>query len=179
MHEVAHLSIAEHAYFSFYVRGVSRSLTHELVRHRHFSYSQLSQRYVDSSDMDWVCPIEYLGDESAQFMVGDQFRLAVNAYEDLVTYTARKLLNVDMSAADARKRARQSARSVLPNCAETRVVLSGNPRAWIEAMGKRYDPHAEPEIRRLFGGYLLPILKTEAPALFGPFDLPEEDETWR
>src|SRR5262249_29348522 len=49
-------SVLEHGVWSFVVTGVSRSFTHELIRHRHFSYSQLSQRYVDESDSDYVEP---------------------------------------------------------------------------------------------------------------------------
>lgn len=49
-----HGSVLEHAVWTFLFEGVSRALTHELVRHRHFSYSQLSQRYVDESDVAFV-----------------------------------------------------------------------------------------------------------------------------
>src|SRR5205823_12270894 len=54
--QVGHGSVLEHAVWSFLVTGVSRSFTHELIRHRHFSYSQLSQRYVDESESDFIEP---------------------------------------------------------------------------------------------------------------------------
>src|SRR5947208_14048348 len=60
--EVGHGSVLEHSVWSFLVTGVSRSFTHELVRHRHFSYSQLSQRYVNESDSDFIEPDVIAGD---------------------------------------------------------------------------------------------------------------------
>jgi len=60
--EVGHGSVLEHAVWSFLITGVSRSFTHELVRHRHFSYSQLSQRYVNESDSDFIEPDVIAGD---------------------------------------------------------------------------------------------------------------------
>ena len=54
--DVGHFSVLEHASVSFYITGISRSCTHELIRHRHFSYSQLSQRYVPEHDSQVVVP---------------------------------------------------------------------------------------------------------------------------
>ncbi len=54
--DVGHFSVLEHASVSFYITGISRSCTHELIRHRHFSYSQLSQRYVPEHDHRSYCP---------------------------------------------------------------------------------------------------------------------------
>lgn len=165
----AHYSVAEHAILAFHIAGVSRSLTHELVRHRHFGYSQLSQRYVDSAEMDWVCPIEFLDDEAMRWDVQEVWDRALVTYGVLVRRKMEQLAAEGVTGTEARKRARQAARAVLPNCAETRLVVSGNPRAWREAMEKRSSPGAEPEIRRLFAEHLLPILKTEAPFLFADY----------
>mgnify|MGYP000577808351 CR=1 FL=1 len=75
-----HFSVLEHSSISFYIEGVSRSLTHEFVRHRHFSYSQLSQRYVDSSDVAFVLPPDFEGDAIAT----DAFRQ--DMADDLAAY---------------------------------------------------------------------------------------------
>jgi thymidylate synthase (FAD) len=166
VHSAEHFSVIEHASAAFYITGVSRSLTHELVRHRQLSYSQLSQRYVDSSEIDWVCPIEYLADPNAQEVLATQFDLARESYQALTEYGMRKLAEQGVVGTEARKRARQSARAVLPNATETRLVISGNHRAWLEALGKRWAPGAEPEIRRLFGEYLLPRLTELAPHIY-------------
>jgi thymidylate synthase (FAD) len=172
VHSAEHYSVIEHASAAFYITGVSRSLTHELVRHRHFGISQLSQRYVPSEEIDWVCPIEYLDDPKAQEVVDTHFDMAKESYEALVRHKFEELLPTDRMTTqaertEARKRARQSARSVLPNATETRLVVSGNHRTWLEAMAKRTGAGAEPEIRRLFGEYLLPRLRELAPLIYG------------
>lgn len=151
--EQAHWSIAEHASATFYITGVSRALTHELIRHRHLSYSQLSQRFVDESDGNIVLPPA----------VRKAFKEAQEEGVELPMVDA--LLDADVAQGEAyfaivhaldelgysRKQAREAARAVLPNMQETRIVVSGNLRAWHEVVGRRTAPDADAEIQEVMG----------------------------
>ena len=83
--DVGHGSVLEHGVWSFVVTGVSRSFTHELIRHRHFSYSQLSQRYVDESDSDYVEPDVIAADPELHKVWSEAVNAARSAYVLLVT----------------------------------------------------------------------------------------------
>jgi thymidylate synthase (FAD) len=164
--KVKHGSVLEHAVWSFLFEGVSRALTHELVRHRAgLGYSQLSQRYVDESEIAFVLPPE-IEDGSEAFEV---WRAACE--HSLVAY--RQLLG-DLTerigdsgpATMRKKRARQAARAVLPNSAETKIVVTGNARAWRHFIEMRGSASAEVEIRRLAVA-VLRVLHDEAPNIFG------------
>src|SRR5215467_9387042 len=117
-----HGSVLEHANYSVLLEGVSRSLTHELVRHRAgFAYSQLSQRYVDESEANFVVPPAVIGDESLESAWREQVEQAQRAYVSLV----EKLMERYGWVADKvhrRKMAREAARAVLPNATETKIV---------------------------------------------------------
>src|SRR4051795_7622645 len=127
--EVGHLSVLEHATVTLYVSGVSRSVTHELIRHRHFSYSQLSQRYVPERDAAVVEPDVIAEDPDLQekFLAATDAALA--AYAELLEGLEKRFADVP-NATLRRKQARQAARAVLPNATETRIVVTGNYRAW-------------------------------------------------
>jgi len=146
--EVGHLSVLEHGTVSMYLTGVSRSLTHELIRHRHFSYSQLSQRYVPEGDAAFVEPAVIAEDPELheRFLAATDAALA--AYDDLLTGLEQRFADVP-NATLRRKQARQAARSVLPNAVETRIVVTGNYRAWRHFVAMRASEHADVEIREL------------------------------
>lgn len=138
-----HFSVLEHANITFYITGVSRSLTHELIRHRHFSYSELSQRFVNVEDAAFVLAPALENEDQAQTMqelatVGYHMK---QAYKTLVTRLEAR--------GKPRKQAREAARCVMPNMTETRIVMTGNIRAWREFLAKRGTEHADAEIRRL------------------------------
>src|SRR5436190_9227306 len=82
--EVGHLSVLEHGSVSFYLTGVSRSLTHELIRHRHFSYSQLSQRYVPERDAAMVEPEVIASDPELHELFAEASAAALASYEKLL-----------------------------------------------------------------------------------------------
>lgn len=214
--EVGHGSVTEHAVWSLIVTGVSRSLSHELVRHRHVSPSQLSQRYVDSSDVAFVVPpelkeevelaLDYLNmkkwapsimkwleiefedlDEKqkelglkklhSMTMAGlewlDCLELCQQTYTSLAEYLLKKnhpeeITDQEQKTA-ARKIARQTARSVLPNCAETKLFLTGNARAWRNFLELRASRHADSEIRVL-ANKVYEVLLKESPNLFGDYE---------
>ncbi len=146
--EVGHLSVLEHGSVTVYLTGISRSLTHELIRHRHFSYSQLSQRYVPERDAAFVEP-EVIGSDPElheKFMAASDAALA--AYTELLEGLEKKFADVE-NATLRRKQARQAARAVLPNATETRIVVTGNYRAWRHFIAMRASEHADVEIREL------------------------------
>src|SRR5206468_714057 len=111
--EVGHGSVLEHGVWSFLVTGVSRSFTHELIRHRHFSYSQLSQRYVDESDSDFVEPDVIASDPALHAEWVGAVESARRAYDRLVAGLQERFSDVPDKTL-RRKLARQAARSVLP-----------------------------------------------------------------
>jgi thymidylate synthase (FAD) len=146
--EVGHLSVLEHGTVSMYLTGVSRSLTHELVRHRHFSYSQLSQRYVPEQAAAVVEPAVIAGDPELHERFVTATDAAVAAYTELLDGLERRFADVP-NATLRRKQARQAARSVLPNATETRIVVTGNYRAWRHFVAMRASEHADVEIREV------------------------------
>jgi thymidylate synthase (FAD) len=155
--ELQHHSVLAHGSVTFYIEGVSRSLTHELIRSRFLAFSQLSQRYVDSSEMDWVCPPQYLSDLISQEILSEMWNDALTRYDTLVKGT--------LVGGASRKRARESARAVLPNMCETKIVVTGNHRAWRDFIAQRNTLAADLEIHRL-AGILLEKLTDLAPATY-------------
>jgi thymidylate synthase (FAD) len=168
--EVGHGSVLEHAVWNFIFCGVSRSLTHELIRHRAgFGYSQLSQRYVDESVAEYVEPDCIAENSELHNLWLDAVTHAHQAYIQLVEKLAAQFKD-EPDRTLRRKLARQAARSVLPNATETKIFVSANARAlrhFIELRGSR---HAEVEIRKL-AVKVLEIMKIEAPHIFGDYQL--------
>jgi thymidylate synthase (FAD) len=167
--EVGHLSVLEHGVVSFYLTGVSRSLTHELIRHRHFSYSQLSQRYVPERDAAMVEPEVVAADPELHAKFVAAAEASVAAYNELLAGLEKKFADVP-SATLRRKQARQAARAVLPNATETRVVVTGNYRAWRHFIAMRAVEHADVEIRALAVECLRQLQKA-APNVFSDFEI--------
>jgi thymidylate synthase (FAD) len=161
--------------FTFLFEGISRALTHELVRHRAgFAYSQLSQRYVDESNISFILPPEI--DEGTP-----AFDIWKAACQDSLDYYRKLLAQVSEQVADEpsatmrRKRARQAARAVLPNSAETKIVATANIRAWRHFIELRASPAADAEIRKLAVATLR-ILQGEAPDIFNDFVITPHDD---
>ena len=144
-----HGSVLEHANYSLLFEGVSRSLTHELVRHRAgFAYSQLSQRYVDEKDASFVVPPAVAGDEALERAWRSQVDGALASYIALVEQLMERYAWVG-DKVHRRKMAREAARGVLPNSTETKIVVTANARAWRTMLELRSSEGAELEIRRL------------------------------
>ncbi|AEA26802.1 FAD-dependent thymidylate synthase [Pseudonocardia benzenivorans] len=174
--EVGHLSVLEHGTVSFYLTGVSRSLTHELIRHRHFSYSQLSQRYVPERDAAMVEPAAIAEDPELHALFEEAAEASVKAYTDLLAGLEKRFADVP-NATLRRKQARQAARAILPNATETRIVVTGNYRAWRHFIAMRASEHADVEIREL-AVECLRQLQREVPNVFNDFDIQKlEDGT--
>jgi thymidylate synthase (FAD) len=167
--DVGHLSVLEHASVSFYITGISRSCTHELIRHRHFSYSQLSQRYVPADNAEVVLPPGLEDDPELQQLFLAAADASRAAYAELLTRLEAKLADVP-NATLRRKQARQAARAVLPNATETRIVVTGNYRAWRHFIAMRASEHADVEIRRLAIACLRQLIGV-APGVFADFEI--------
>ena len=179
--EMMHGSVLEHTTISFAISGVSRSLTHEMARHRAgVAVSQESQRYVDAKDMRFVVPPllidmakgEKEGDGGLITDFRDDCELALERYIAWQK-TFGRIIEEDIKAASnvgavklktqAKKRINEAARSVLPNAAETRFVWTLNLRALRHALEMRGGIGADLEFRRLCYFMLMalkPHLKT-------------------
>jgi len=167
--EVGHGSVLEHAVWSFVITGVSRSFTHELIRHRHFSYSQLSQRYVNESDSEFVEPDVIAADPELDTIWREAVDATRHAYDKLVEGLQKRYAHIP-EATLRRKLARQAARSVLPNATETKIFLTGNARALRHFIELRGSEHADVEIRKVAVA-MLEQLQKESPNLFADYRL--------
>lgn len=159
-----HFSVLEHASATFYIEGVSRNLTHELIRHRHLSYSELSQRYVNMEDANYIVPPAVR--PHLDFETDGVLSLVDADPESLSEY--RVVVEMLMKSGRTRKEAREAARFYLPSAMETKIVVTGNHRAWRDMLTKRYSVHADAEIREL-ATELLKQLRRLAPATYQDF----------
>ena len=175
--EVGHGSVLEHAVFNFIITGVSRSFTHELIRHRAgFGYSQLSQRYVDESQCEFVEPRVIAEDAELHKLFVQTAAAAQKAYVELTDKLALKIEkeHPELSRTDRRKMARQAARSVLPNATETKIFVTVNARALRHFLFLRGTIHAEDEIRNV-AIEMWKIAMRECPGFFSDFELRKEN----
>lgn len=172
--EVGHGSVLEHAVFNFIITGVSRSFTHELVRHRAgFGYSQLSQRFVDESTTAFVEPDPIAEDPKLHAIWLDAVTATQKAYKALADGLVERFSGIEDRT--LRRKKREAARSVLPNATETQIFVTGNARALRHFIEMRGDAAADAEIRKVALA-MLRILREESPNLFGDYrliDLPE------
>ena len=165
-----HGSVLEHAVYVLLIEGISRSCSHELVRHRAgFGYSQLSQRYVDESEANFVMPPAVIGDADAERAWEAQMTAAQAAYVAAVERLMKRYEWV-ADKIHRRKMAREAARSVLPNGTETKIVVSANARAWRTMLELRCGEGAEQEIRRMAVA-VLRVLQAEAAGFFSDFEI--------
>src|SRR4051812_32761836 len=170
-----HGSVLEHANYSLLLEGVSRSLTHELFRHRAgFGYSQLSQRYVDEPEATFVMPPAIVGDVALEKKVRAQIKAEQRSYVKLVEHLMERYGWV-ADKVHRRKMAREAARGVLPNSTETKIVVTANARAWRTMLELRSSEGAELEIRRCAVA-MLKILGKETPAFFSDFEIYQADD---
>jgi len=167
--DVGHLSVLEHGVVTFYLTGVSRSFTHELIRHRHFSYSQLSQRYVPERDAAMVEPDAIAEDPDLHKKFVEATEASLRAYTELLEGLERRFADLP-NATLRRKQARQAARAVLPNSTETRIVVTGNYRAWRHFIAMRATEAADVEIRQIAVACLRELQKV-APNVFADFTI--------
>ena len=171
-----HGSVLEHSNFSFLLYGISRSVTHELVRHRAgVGVSQISQRYVSGSVLRFVERPEYGEDAELHRLFEERADRAAAGYEEMAERLLERqesgsvMLSADYRT-DARKKVQQTARSLLPNETEAPMVFTANVRALRHVIEMRADAHAESEIRNLALRLFL-CLRQADPILFGDYVL--------
>jgi thymidylate synthase (FAD) len=156
--DMGHMSPLEHASFTFYIEGVSRAMTHQLVRHRIASYSQRSQRYVAHDAFDYVAPPRL---EGRTVRDGDREVDAVAYFAETMDLLAERYGKLN----EALGGAREDARYVLPNACETKIVATMNARELLHFLAERLCLRAQWEIRGV-AEQMVARLKAEAPALF-------------
>lgn len=157
-----HTSVLEHASVTFRFANVSRSLTHQLVRHRIASYSQKSQRYVKESNFDYIIPDSIKNNEFALEVYEEGMIVINRMYADLVDLGIRK----------------EDARYVLPNACSTAIDATFNFRSLMNFFNERGDKHAQWEIRRA-AMLMLDIVKQYAPTVFETYENNHEEEIIR
>lgn len=170
--EVGHLSVLEHAQATLYIRGLSRSVTHELIRHRHLSFSQLSQRHV-IDDPAFVVPDPVAGDPELSELFEAAARKSREAYDELIEGIEKRLAGSE--GATRSKRVRQAAQALLPAARGTEIVVTGNLRAWRQLIAVHGSDHADDELRELTVTCLERLREVE-PNAFADFvltDLPD------
>lgn len=154
-----HESVLEHASATFYLGGVSRSFTHELIRHRHLSFSQASQRYVDSSaevgELAYVVPPAVFDEDGQWAEEYPEFDEAFQATQIAYIRLAHNLRASGLS----KKQALEAARAVLPNFTPTQILVSGNMRAWRDVLQKRLSSGADAEFQLVAKEILKELLK--------------------
>ncbi len=148
--DAGHLSTFEHTMFTFGVSGVSRALTHQLVRHRHMSYEQKSQRYIKvKGQFDFVTPPSIAA------------RPAIKAKYDALMEQIAAFYQEALAAGTPP----EDARFALPNATETQIVVTANARALLDFFTLRTCNNAQWEIRELAFA-MLRLVKRAAPSLF-------------
>lgn len=182
-----HFSTIEHVSFSFAIEGVSRTLTHQLVRHRLASYSQQSQRYVKLSQFEYVIPPEISKDKEAKKIFIECMEKDQQAYDKLVEILKKSALNEsqgefvlknklseknEISEKDnkklisaSEKKAIEDARYVFPNSCETKIIMTMNARELMHFFNERCCLRAQWEIRQLANEMLKAVQKI-SPILF-------------
>lgn len=154
---IGHLSPIEHVSFTFGIEGISRACSHQLVRHRVASYSQQSQRYVKEEQFDYIIPPSIKADPDA-----------LQEFEDFMVESQRRYTSI-LKRLEARgikgEAANQDARYVLPNAAETKIVVTMNARELLHFFRVRCCNRAQWEIRAM-AERMLSLVKDVAPTIF-------------
>ena len=160
--KIGHTSIAEHAVFTFYIEGVSRALTHQLVRHRIASYSQRSQRYVAHDDFDYIIPKQYHG---KTIEIDGETVDAVEYYEETMRMIAKRYATLRNAIGAKGESSNEDARYVLPNACETKIFVTMNARQLMHFFQERLCMRAQWEIRSV-ANQMYDLVKDKCPAIF-------------
>lgn len=161
-----HESVLEHSSATLLVTNISRSLSHQLVRHRAgFSYSQLSQQYVEESDATFATPRPFAGTDDLASIWQESIDASKAAYIKLINAMEAAGVGADLSAREKARLRRSVARSVLPEATHTILVMTGNVRAWRNLLAARGDIAGDLEMTE-FCVKALEQLRTFAPDCF-------------
>ncbi len=160
--KLGHLSPIEHASFTFLVEGVSRAMTHQLVRHRLASYSQRSQRYVRHAEFDYVVPPKLAG---KTVQVDGQAVDAVDYFRQTMELIAQRYRQLSEALGASGESSNEDARYVLPNACETKIFVTMNARELLHFFEERLCLRAQWEIRGV-AEQMLAQAKQAAPSVF-------------
>lgn len=153
-----HESPLEHVKFTFAIEGVSRALTHQLVRHRVASYSQQSQRYVKEDNFDFIIPPSISENKDTAEIFEKTMQQIQQGYSRILAILKEK----DVEG----EKANQDARFVLPQAAETKIVVTMNCRELLHFFAQRCCSRAQWEIRSL-ANRMLELCQQQLPVVFG------------
>jgi thymidylate synthase (FAD) len=154
---IGHLSPIEHVSFSFGIEGISRACSHQLVRHRVASYSQQSQRYVKEEQFDYVIPPSIKQDPA----LVAEFQRCMDEAQANYTKVLKRLEDLGLKG----EAGQQDARYLLPNAAETKIVVTMNARELLHFFRVRTCNRAQWEIR-IMAEKMLEHVKKAAPTIF-------------
>ena len=170
---MGHESPIEHISFTFGIEGISRTCSHQLVRHRIASYSQQSQRYVNMDKFAYVTPQSIQNDDYATQLYDSTMSLLTKRYKELhdvlvSNFTAQLItdgMDEDKARSKAEKMANEDARYILPNACETKIVVTMNARSLFNFFSLRCCRRAQAEVRELAEQMYRLVYKL-APTLF-------------
>lgn len=171
--EIGHESPIEHAYFTFGIEGVSRSLLAQITRHRIASFSVQSQRYVKEKNFSYVTPPEISADPEALKLYEESMQQAEDAYHKIADKLSARYFSeltangVDEKTArrNAEKKAIEDARFVLPNACETKMIMTINARSLMNFFRHRCCNRAQWEIQDV-ADQMLALVSKVAPNIF-------------
>lgn len=155
--DMGHESPIEHAVFTFAIEGISRSCSHQLVRHRLASYSQKSQRYVDETHFSYVKPEPIASDADASVVFDECMDAIQKSYQEIKDILIKNGME--------KKKAQENARAVLPNACTTSIMMTMNARSLYNFFRLRCCSRAQEEIRELAWKMLEECVRV-APSLF-------------
>jgi thymidylate synthase (FAD) len=162
LRDMGHLSPIEHASFTFYVEGVSRAMTHQLVRHRLASYSQRSQRYVRHDDFEYIVPPQLKG----KTVQSNGATLDAEAYyKETMAYLAERYAKLNRALGERGESSNEDARYVLPNACETKIFVTMNARVLLHFFEQRLCMRAQWEIRGV-ANQMLMLVRDVCPSVF-------------
>ena len=162
---MGHQSPLEHISFTFGIEGVSRSLTHQLVRHRIASYSQQSQRYVNMSKPQYVTPSIIAEDINTKNLYDATMDMIWVTYNTITDQLKNTYIEQGYDTNNAEKKAIENARYVLPNACETKIIVTMNARSLLHFFEERCCNRAQDEIREL-ANEMLRLVKKICPIIF-------------
>ena len=170
---LGHLSPIEHISFTFAAEGVSRTLTHQLVRHRLASYSQQSQRYVRLDEFEYIIPPQIEKNPEARKIFIETMEKDQEAYDMLTSLLTKEHYEAFLAGGDdkrtaknkAVKKAIEDARYVFPNACETKIVFTMNARTLLHFFNLRSCNRAQWEIRQM-SDEMVKLVKNISPNLF-------------
>lgn len=161
--KLGHSSPLEHISFTFAVEGVSRTLTHQLVRHRLASYSQQSQRYVKVEELEYITPPSILENEEAKEIYDNLMTEISKAYTKMTELLEKD--KEDLKDSQKEKASIEDARYILPNGTETKIIFTMNARSLLHFISLRTCQRAQWEIREMATRCLV-LAKEIYPTLF-------------